>query len=109
MGNTTVVIDTDEYDRKINDHLSDNNTYSLVNADIKTNSSNPNRTLVTKVNNILKKFKEKKTISEVDCKFMCVNSPTNPFFTLPLKFTSQIILSDQYYCIFHRLSYLSHD
>ena len=28
-GNTTVVIDTDEYDRKTNDHSSDNNTYSI--------------------------------------------------------------------------------
>ena len=36
--NTTIVIDTDEYDRKINyHHLSNNNMYSIVNGDIKTN------------------------------------------------------------------------
>ena len=49
-GNVTVIMNTNDYNDKINEHLSDTSTYDLINPNITENSSNPNAALMRKVN-----------------------------------------------------------
>jgi len=56
-GNSTVVMDKNGYENKIENHLSDTSTYCDVN-------SNPSNTLQTKVNNELRLLKQLSLLTE---------------------------------------------
>ena len=55
-GNEIVVIDRNEYKQKIEDHLSDSNTYLRIDG-------NPTMTQKNKVNRLLTELKQQKEIS----------------------------------------------
>ena len=73
-GNTTVVIDSDAYKSKCEEHLSDISTYHTID----NFRINPNKTLQNKVNSTLRELK-------IQYKHMYVNSPTNPLFYTTIK------------------------
>ena len=63
-GNVTVIMNTKDYNDKINERLSDTSTYENINPNITKNTSNHNAALMRKVNILLKDMKQKKMINE---------------------------------------------
>ena len=84
-GNCTVVIDTDEYYNKVEQHLSDSSTYVLVNDDIYVNAYDPNKTLQNKIIRELQELKRGNLIEESLYKSIYPNTPCNPLFYATIK------------------------